>query len=337
MRPRTGDRANLSDHPANEVSVPWPAPRHDHPSGSRGAPGPSESDEPSKDAVEASTESGDMRDSEETQTPDMIETAPPAPTATQSEPAGAAPARRATKFMADLSHAMQVAAEHAKNETMERFQAEAKAVVEEIHANATTEVVELRRKADDDVAAIRDWSKAEIARDSRGDRGARRRPQDRARFRDGSARRHRRGPSRPGDRRGGGLRGGDGRLLRTPERRGGPDPHRDHGRDDARPAQPRRGRRLDRVHPDTDRHGDPGLAGSLLRAPLATTEIDFAAAEAEALSFDGDLSALGDDDETGSEPPAESPESTSSRQPSHRSPSTRRPRSTPRPASSWPA
>ena len=105
-----------------------------------------------------------MHDSEETQAPDMIETAAPAPATSRSEPSRAAPARRATKFMAELSHAMQAAAEHARNETMERFEAEAKAVVEEIHANATTEVADLRRKADDDVAAIRDWSKAEIAR-----------------------------------------------------------------------------------------------------------------------------------------------------------------------------
>jgi hypothetical protein len=132
--------------------------------------GPAESDEhgdtsaePSEVPVEASIESRDMHDSEDTQAPDMIETSSPATTAPISE-LSATPARRATKFMAELSHAMQAAAEHARNETMERFQAEAKAVVEEVHANATTEVADLHRKADDDVAAIRDWSKAEIAR-----------------------------------------------------------------------------------------------------------------------------------------------------------------------------
>ena len=124
---------------------------------------PAES-EPPEAQPEASMGSGDMDQSEETQAPDMIETAAPAASPSQSEPSGAAPARRATKFMAELSHAMQAAAEHARNETMERFQAEAKAVVEEIHANATTEVADLRRRADDDVAAIREWSKAEIAR-----------------------------------------------------------------------------------------------------------------------------------------------------------------------------
>jgi hypothetical protein len=133
--------------------------------------GPAESDEhgetqaeSSEVPVEARTESGGMHDNEETQAPDMIETAAPAPASSKPEPAGAPPARRATKFMAELSHAMQAAAEHARSETMERFQAEAKTVIEEIHASATTEVADLRRKADDDVAAIRDWSKAEIAR-----------------------------------------------------------------------------------------------------------------------------------------------------------------------------
>lgn len=72
--------------------------------------------------------------------------------------------RRTNKFMAELSRAMQAAVETARAETMARFEAEAKSVVDEIHANATTETAELRRKADDDVASIRDWSKAEIAR-----------------------------------------------------------------------------------------------------------------------------------------------------------------------------
>jgi hypothetical protein len=97
-----------------------------------------------------------------------------APVAQPTEaPAAEAPApvadaagqpRRATKFLADLSRAMQAAAEQARAETMARFDAEAKAVAEEIRAKATDEAADLRRKADDDVAAIREWSKAEIAR-----------------------------------------------------------------------------------------------------------------------------------------------------------------------------
>jgi hypothetical protein len=66
--------------------------------------------------------------------------------------------------MAELSRAMQAAAENARAELMTRFEADAKGVVEEVHTGATEEAADLRRKADDDVAAIREWSKAEVAR-----------------------------------------------------------------------------------------------------------------------------------------------------------------------------
>jgi len=88
---------------------------------------------------------------EESVTPDMIETTAPAP------------ARRPTKFMADLSKAMQTAAEASRDETMARFIADSQGAVEQIEATATEEAAALRRRADDDVATIRDWSKAEIA------------------------------------------------------------------------------------------------------------------------------------------------------------------------------
>jgi hypothetical protein len=100
----------------------------------------------------------------------MIEAADTPETAATPEPsadadlATAQPVRRATKFMAELSRAMQAAAEHSRTETMARFEVEAKGVVETIHAAATDEAADLRRRADDDVAAIREWSKAEIAR-----------------------------------------------------------------------------------------------------------------------------------------------------------------------------
>ena len=72
--------------------------------------------------------------------------------------------RRPTKLMADLSRAMQAAAEQARGETMTRFDADAKSVVEEMNAASTVEAANLRRRADDDVAAVREWSKAEMAR-----------------------------------------------------------------------------------------------------------------------------------------------------------------------------
>jgi hypothetical protein len=95
--------------------------------------------------------------------------APPAPvpaveTAPAFRAAAVQPARKPNKFLADLTRAMQAAAETAKGETLARFSVDAKAHIEEIHASTATEATELRKQADDDVAAIREWSKAEIAR-----------------------------------------------------------------------------------------------------------------------------------------------------------------------------
>jgi hypothetical protein len=74
------------------------------------------------------------------------------------------PARKPTKFMADLTRAMQAAADEARTLALSQLQADAKAHVESIHGRSATESANLRRAADDDVAAVREWSKAEIAR-----------------------------------------------------------------------------------------------------------------------------------------------------------------------------
>jgi len=84
--------------------------------------------------------------------------------AADAVPARSAGARKPSKFLADLTKAMQATAEAARDETMERFAAEAKAASERVHADAAEEITDLRRNADDDVASIRDWSKGEIAR-----------------------------------------------------------------------------------------------------------------------------------------------------------------------------
>ncbi len=117
---------------------------------------------------------------QENETPVMIDAAPP--TSDQSagtDDATSVPAadpvtspvvppatagRKPNKFMADLTKAMQAAAETARAETLARFSADAKNHIETIHANTATEATDLRKKADDDVAAIREWSKTEIAR-----------------------------------------------------------------------------------------------------------------------------------------------------------------------------
>jgi hypothetical protein len=59
---------------------------------------------------------------------------------------------------------MQAAAESSRDETMARFSAEAKVAIEEIRTGSADEAAGLRRQADDDVAAVREWSKGEIAR-----------------------------------------------------------------------------------------------------------------------------------------------------------------------------
>lgn len=69
-----------------------------------------------------------------------------------------------TKFVLDLTRAMQAAAEESRAQTMGQFEADAKAFIEEIHSRSAIEATELRKRSDDDISGIQDWSKAEIAR-----------------------------------------------------------------------------------------------------------------------------------------------------------------------------
>jgi hypothetical protein len=91
--------------------------------------------------------------------------APSAPAPSTTPDPGARPSvRKPTKFLADLTKAMQAAAGAEREETLELFQLEAKSFVESIHGRASTEAESLKKQADEDVAAIREWSKQEIAR-----------------------------------------------------------------------------------------------------------------------------------------------------------------------------
>jgi len=98
----------------------------------------------------------------------MGTTEPGAPTAapiTDPAPAHQAePTRRPTKFLTDLTHAMQVAAEQARAATLEQFRVDGNAYVEQIQGRSVADAGALRTRADEDVARIKDWSKAEIAR-----------------------------------------------------------------------------------------------------------------------------------------------------------------------------
>jgi hypothetical protein len=72
--------------------------------------------------------------------------------------------RKPNKLMADLTKAMQTAAESARDETLGRLQTDAKSYIETVHTRSATEAEQLRHTADSDITGIREWSKAEISR-----------------------------------------------------------------------------------------------------------------------------------------------------------------------------
>jgi hypothetical protein len=124
---------------------------------------------PSEDTA-ASTDGTPANDGA-TAAAEAIQTAGPSTTATGGPGTAPAPstqtpppARKPTRFMADLTKAMQAAAEDARARALTQLQADAKGQIESIHGRSSTEAAGLRRSADDDVAGVREWSKAEIAR-----------------------------------------------------------------------------------------------------------------------------------------------------------------------------
>lgn len=150
--------------------LPWSTDRND-------------SDDPNTSAETPAVDPSKPQNADESETPTMIDSAattagqtetgdaattdsPDTPAGSWDTPASAAsaPSRKPNKFMADLTKAMQAAAEAARADTIERFSTEAKAHIENIHTSTADEATELRKKADDDIAGIRDWSKAEVAR-----------------------------------------------------------------------------------------------------------------------------------------------------------------------------
>ena len=90
--------------------------------------------------------------------------ASPSPSHITDPACQAGPARRPTKFLIDLTHAMQVAAEQARAATLEQFRVDGNAYVEQIQGRSVADAGALRTRADEDIARIKDWSKAEIAR-----------------------------------------------------------------------------------------------------------------------------------------------------------------------------
>jgi hypothetical protein len=78
--------------------------------------------------------------------------------------APAAAPRKPSKLMADLSAAILATAASARDQALLQLDADARQITEAIRESATEGGTTLRKRSDDDVAGIRDWSKAEIAR-----------------------------------------------------------------------------------------------------------------------------------------------------------------------------
>lgn len=72
--------------------------------------------------------------------------------------------KRENPLVAGLVKAMREAAVASRAETTTRLQAEAAARIEAIRAESTEEAATLRKRVDDDIAGIREWSKIEMAR-----------------------------------------------------------------------------------------------------------------------------------------------------------------------------
>jgi hypothetical protein len=76
----------------------------------------------------------------------------------------ATPVTRSNPLVAGLIKAMREAAIASRAETTSRLQTEATARVETIRTGATDEAAALRKRVDEDIAGIRDWSKGEMSR-----------------------------------------------------------------------------------------------------------------------------------------------------------------------------
>jgi hypothetical protein len=140
---RPTDAADTTDEPnAEAAEIAWPAEEV--------------AAQPAPDAAEA-TAAPVQAEAEAEPDHEPLAAAP-------AELAAAAKAKKPNKFLADLTKAMQAAAEDARSRALGQLQGEAKAHIETIHGRSATEAADLRRGADDDVAGIREWSKQEIAR-----------------------------------------------------------------------------------------------------------------------------------------------------------------------------
>jgi len=138
--------------------LPWTAERSEHVDDATSPGEPAQSGWPAADTAHAASDGSTSAHGA------PARGAPGHGTPTGATPSGSNPHRRPSKFLADLTKAMQAAAEQAREQTLTQFQADAKAFVELIHESSATDAAAIRSAADSDIAGIRDWSKAEMAR-----------------------------------------------------------------------------------------------------------------------------------------------------------------------------
>jgi hypothetical protein len=144
--------------------LPWSSdPRPDSDASTDDGASPQESSPTDEQPTDTTAQADPGTDPEETTMTELTATEQASPDQVAAVEAPKPP-RRPSKFLADLTKAMQSAAEAAREESVGRLQSDAKAAIEDIHGRSSTEAADLRRRADDDVSAIREWSKQEIAR-----------------------------------------------------------------------------------------------------------------------------------------------------------------------------
>lgn len=86
------------------------------------------------------------------------------PVAHETDPASTPIAAPARKFLTELTHAMQAAAEHQREATNVELEAATAAHLERVRVRAAAEADELRRMAQEDVDGIHAWQRAEADR-----------------------------------------------------------------------------------------------------------------------------------------------------------------------------
>ena len=132
----------------------WPTDTDMHARLGIAASGQRPPDESTPDAAATDAATTEIQVAEESQR--MVEMeAPAAPAAAPKKP---------SKLMTDLSAAIRATAATARDQALLQLDADARQVTESIREGATEGAAVLRKRSDDDVTGIRDWSKAEIAR-----------------------------------------------------------------------------------------------------------------------------------------------------------------------------